>query len=532
MPDKSTIKELFQQAHYQRTSGLERARDCAELTKSWYCPREGHDGNQDLPENFQSIGAWGSSTASHKIYLATYPHGLPWFMQAVKATIRFDPRSDPDKLNEAQQQLLLQDLVLQSLVESTGADDEDAENRIAGFRTSKLRSTTMAVITGDSLERINDDFSITVFARKSYVTKRDTEGRVLWHSTAEKKRLLELTDEQLSKAGIDKGKYARDPDPCLDLYTLVRWNPRSRVWTIEQEIDDKKINESEEKITPFVSTAIDLGPEEDYGRGLPEQNWGDLKTLDECRERLVDWVGLCSKAHPILDETSNMKEEDFNKPTGKVLRGRVEKGVWVDGTFLKVDKLNDLSFVAAFADRLESSLGRRFMSESGTVRDSERTTAFEVAEVTLREVESALGGWYPIFTDQQQVPTLRRIRHLAMAKGLVPIPPKGTVEVQILTGAAALTRLRQAANLESWVATVQALMGDQAPSFLNLDVVAQVLARYKNIYEPGIIKTPEQRAAEQQRMMQLQAEAQANQTAIETAGAVVQQAAAQAQPPS
>lgn len=530
MAQKGTLRGIFATADSKRQSSLRRIIECAGLTKPWYCVPDGFDQNQDLPENFQSIGAWGTATSANKIYLSLYPNGLPWFMQAVKARIRFDNTVDPDAIDEAQQRLLLQDLLLQSLLESTGVDDAASENRVAGFRTSKLKSITTTVITGDSLERMNDDFSFTVFARRSYVTKRDTEGRVLWHCTAEKKDYDELTEAQKAKAELKPDDYKDKDDPCVTLYTRVKWQPLTKVWLIEQEINDKLVNESQEKITPYISTAVDLAPEEDYGRGLVEQNWGDLKTLDECRERLVDWAGLCSKAHPILDETSTMKDEDFEKETGVVLRGRVSGGIWQDGTFMKVDKLNDLSFVAAFADKLEENLSRRFMSHAESVRDSERTTAFEVAEVTIREAESALGGWFQPFADMQQVPTFRRLRHVAQSKNLLPPMPEGMVEAQILTGVAALVRLRQAQALRGWVEDMMKL-GPEAFGQVDTAVVGRVLARYQNIYEPGIIKSKAQLDREKAEAMRMQAEMQANEQIVKSTGAIAENAAAAAMAP-
>lgn len=520
---KATLRGIFTTANSKRKATLARARECAVLSKPWYLPPDGFNSDQDLPQNFQSIGANGTSTIASKLLLSLYPVSLPWFAQTVASKFRFDPNIDPAEIQANQQKLFLQDLLLQSLLESVGVHDQDVERRVAGFRTSKLRSINMFVITGDSLERMNDDYSLTVFARPSYVTKRDTEGRVLWHCTCESKEYNELTPDQKMQARLKADDFYDKEDACVELYTLCKWQPLSKVWEITQEINEVEVNNSEETVSQFISTAFELAPGEDYGRGLVEHNWGDLNSLDEARERLMDWAGLCSKAHPMLDENSNMREEDFGKKTGTVLRGRVRNGVWEDGTFMKVDKLNDLSFVAGFADKLEANLGKRFLSETGSVRDSERTTAFEISETTLKELEGATGGMHAPIADMQQVPTFRRARWQARRDKLVPPIPAGAAEIQILTGIAALTKARQANALLEWVDVVSKL-GPKALERVDVEVVASVLARYKNIYEAGLIKTDEQLKKEQDAAIAAQTKLAANQQVISSAGAIAEQA--------
>lgn len=521
---KATIRGIFTSANSKREQSLQRARDCAGLSKPWYLPQKWFDKNQDLPENFQSIGANGTSTISSKLHLQLYPVGMPWFAQNVSANVRLDPDVPAPMLEEAAQRFFLQDLLITSLLESAGTG-HDIERRAAGFRTAKLRSINMFIITGDSLERMNDDYSITVFARPNYVTKRDTEGRVLWHATLESKDYSELTDKQRAAAELDPKEYEEKDDPCVELYTLIKWDQSKGKWVITQEINDREVNRSEEPVSPYICTAFELAPGEDYGRGLVEQNWGDLKTLDECRERLTDWAHLASKAHPILDETSNMKEEDFNKASGAVLRGRVKGGVWEDGTFMKVDKLNDLSFVASFAEKIEAGLGKRFLSETGSVRNSERTTAFEISETTLKELEGATGGMYVPIAEMQQIPTFRRAQYQAQRDNLLPVLPpemKAMADVEILTGLAVLTKSRQANALLELVDVI-AKLGPTALERVNVNTVATALARYKNVFLPGLMKTDADIKKEQDAAIAAQTKLEANKQLISSAGAIAEQ---------
>jgi hypothetical protein len=65
-------------------------------------------------------------------------------------------------------------------------------------------------------------------------------------------------------------------------------------------------------------------------------------------------------------------------------------------------------------------------------------------------------------------------------------------------------------------------LGDTALAKLNMGVVMDVLARYKNINEPGMVKSDEQIAKENQQAMEMAAKAQAMGKAIDVTGNIAE----------
>jgi len=505
-----------------RESYLQSARDCSALCKPWFLPPSGYSEGSPLPRNFQSVGSRGLTSLEGRMLTSLYPVGTPWFKQELAPEVRNAPDNIPAQVQTTEQLLFLQDLTLHSLLESTGFNASDP--RISGFRTAKRRSLTSTLMLGDSLERFNDDFTISVFRRDRYCVLRDSEGRVLQIVTCERLDPLTLTPAQIESCGLKPEDIkAQSPrDRMRDLYTRVSWEPMTQRWAISQECNGHVYNELEETVTPYIDVPFELAPEEHYGRGFIEQNLGELSTINELRKRIIDWAGLASKATPVIGQNSLVKESDLTLPSGVPIRANVQGGQVQDIAWLNTQKLNDLAFVSADVEKREAKLEAAMLIVAA--RDSERTTAFEISEVTIKELEGALGGFYAPIADRQQIPTLRRLIHVANKKNKVAALPKGATAPQVLTGIAALTNLRKAQNIRSMIEDA-ALLGDESLARIDKAVVLNVMARYRNIWEPGIIKSDEQIAREQQAAMKAQAQMQAAEQAIGTAGKLIENAA-------
>src|SRR5690606_30059423 len=151
-------------------------------------------------------------------------------------------------------------------LESAGGRAE-MRGRLSGFHSAKLRSLNQLLITGDTLEMMQDDFRIRVYRRDHYTTRRDGVGDVLYHTIVEEIDPLalspdsdELLAKQLEAVGLDRADLEdKSPaDRLAKLYTHVRWNPLSKKWTVEQEINQKLLpldadggTASEETLSPF-----------------------------------------------------------------------------------------------------------------------------------------------------------------------------------------------------------------------------------------------------------------------------------------
>ena len=514
----------------QRQQILDTARECAKLTKPWALTKQGQQASEPLSKTFQNMGADGVTNIVGRVHAAVFPSEIPWLRYDLSPELRYGGSFADEQLQAIEQALFTHEMLVMAMIESCGMAraDEYGNRHINSFRTSQINAINQVVITGETLEYMDDDFGITVYRRDQYVTKRDSTCAVQYHGIRETIDPLSLTDEQLAKAELryDELKEKDVGDREKDIFTFVDWQPRSRSWLITQEVNDRIINETEEKITPYFSVPYELIPGENYARGFIEQKSPDLRSLNEGKMHLLNWAALAAKAHPVLDYSSLAQEEDLLKESGKPWRGRVENGMVMDvGFFHLGGKLNDVGFLAQFVAQIESRLGASMLIGSESVRKSERTTAFEVARITLEQLQGALGGFYTPMADALQIPLAHRSKHILEKRNLLPSLPKGAIRVRTLTGTAALERESQASAMLD-LAQVAQMLGPEALRKIDTAVFVDVYARLRGVNEPALIKTNEQLAREAQEAQAQFAQQEATKAAMSVAGNVAQQAIA------
>ena len=324
---------MFQGDDNDRQASLDQARLAAALTKPWILPRRGQRPNEEMPMNYQSVGSRGVSILAGKLLLAIYPAGVPWFVLVPAARLRNNPNVPPDAIQESQQDLFLYAQSLMAELESTDVSpDIDLRRRLLGFRSHKLRTLEQLLVTGDSLEMLDRQFRMHLFRRGSYVTKRDGSGAVLYHITKERIDVADLGQEkyQLSQLPPELLEEVFPRERIKDLYTWVRWQPEQRNWHIQQEVNGNLINESEEQISPYISTPYEL-TDDDYGRGFVEQNLGDIRSLDELELRRLDLLALAAKELIGKDPASLVRDDDLKQRPGSIVPGvRMINGVAQD----------------------------------------------------------------------------------------------------------------------------------------------------------------------------------------------------------
>jgi hypothetical protein len=519
-----TVREQWHHDDAVRQGALDQARFCASLTKPWYLPPLDQDPNSKLPETFSSLAARGISNLEGRLLLALYPPGLPFFRFMPAARFLYDANTPPEMLQEFESQLHLRELVVLSKLESSALRTGDNTRR-SGFRTRKRQAIAQLLITGDVLERIGDDYRIQVYRRDAYVTSRDESGDVRYHITREKIDPLILNNKQLEIANLDRGTLQAKPvnDRLEDLFTMAEWQPEDKIWIVRQEVRDKIVLENKEKITPFMSTPYELAPGEDYGRGIVEQNLGDVRSMNELTERLLDFAALASKQLIVTDYNSQVRPQDLTRPSGSVIQGRVVGGQVQDIATLKADKVNDFSVAQAVRESVRRDLAATMLMEGENQPTGERVTAFQIQRIAL-ELEGALGGVYAPIADAQQVPLIERVLFMMERDGLLAPLPEDSVEVEALTGIAALSREGDQGKLLNLMGVLGQL-GGETMSRIDMGVLTDLLMRQSGIFEPGLVKTDEQLQQEQQAAMEQQAQMTATEKAIDVGGNVVEQAA-------
>jgi len=516
----------------RRSSVLDRARRFASLAKPHVLPPDGQSKNTDLPENYQSIGSRGISALVGKSLIALWSFGTPFFQHKPAGMIMYDPNVATETKRQLQTMMLGWDMTLMSMLESSGTSD--VRRSMASFRSRKRTVLEQLYVTGDCLERMDDDFRIQVFRRDQYITRRDDAGWVIDHITCE------LVDPRamvynMRTGMVGSGTNAEFLEQCelpvdiadkdvdermQKMFTHIDWNPESKRWVIRQECNGKIFNTVEETVSPYFSTAFNLPPGEDYGRGIIEENDGDLRSLDEISHRRLDLLALASKGLIVKDENSMMRDVDLEQESGKVIHGRVKGGVVDDVALLNFAAVREFNMINEGIKDLSLNLARAFLLESASQPDGERVTAYQVRRIA-NEIDSALGGSFAPISDQQQLPMVARMDHIGKKKGLIPNFPGNAVNVEITTGIAAMSRdLQFAKGVE--LAQIMAQMPEAAQQRINWSIFAERLFELRAFLEPGIVKTDADIKREAAAAMKQAMAAKAGEQAIESTGAIAE----------
>tara|TARA_R110000765_G_scaffold59210_1_gene115393 strand:- start:2011 stop:3621 length:1611 start_codon:yes stop_codon:yes gene_type:complete len=517
MGTDNTIESRWRSEDSKRWEILDRARLCSSLTKPWVLPPKGHDDNQKLPEPFSSLASRGATNLEGKLLLSLFPVGIPFFKLRPSQEFRFNPEVTPEVLQKFEQMLFIHEMAMMATLESSKSTPRSNGKR-NGFRSRKRAAISQLLITGDVLEQLTDDYKIKVFRRDQYVTQRDSGGEVQFHIIKERVDPLTLTTEQQAKAGYGEEDLLghNHTDRMVDLYTLVEWQPVSKTWLIKQEVRNKIIVESEEKITPFFATPYELAPQEHYGRGIVELNLGDVRSMNELTMSILDFAAISSKMLFAKDYNSQVRDEELAQSSGSVINARVQSGQIMDVGVLRVDKMQDFNTVVMTRDSIRKDLATTMLMEGESTPRGERVTAYQVSRVA-GELDQALAGAFGAISDSQQVPLVDRLRYQMTRDKLLPPMPDDSVEIEAVTGIAALS---QAADGQKMMSAFQTLsqFGPEFMQRVNMDVFIDLIMRYSGVHEPGLIKSPEELQAEQQAAQQQAVEAQAKQKGVEVLG--------------
>lgn len=527
---KGHIASQYASLSAKREAILEHVRKLAAISMPHVCPPDGMDESSRLPRPYQSLLARGVTVMVGRLLTALFPPDRPFFATKIKPEIAHAGVLSDDDLAAITQSLFFMDVMMQARLESADMGSPSTVNRRAGFRSRMRVSLNQLIVTGDTLNRLGDDYRLRVYRRDQYVTSRDSTGQPLVHIIEEKVDPLAMSEAHRRECGFkdEELKAKNVTDRLESVFTLCEWNPLTKVHVIKQECKDKVFNESEESVTSFFNPTFDLSPGESYGRGFIELNEGDAVSFDVLSEKMLDFAALASKLLFFIRHGSDTRPADLGKPTGSVSYADVQGGIVQDVAMLRAEKLNDFRVVAEVMERIRRDLGKSMLIESEAAPTGEAGRSPRAWERIATELEGALGGLYAPIADEFQVPLLRRLMH-NMKRDLDRFAPPENVEVDILTGIPALARQAKLGNAIQIVQSMQAV--PELARHINLDVLADVLVRYGQVDEPGLIKSKDEVRAELAQQMQLQAQAQAQEQAIKSAGAITENAAAAALQP-
>ncbi len=496
---QAALRNEFDQDFADASEVLDRARLCAKLSKPWLLPPLGHTKNDRLADNYQSVGSDGLTIFVGKMLSVIFPP-FPWFRYELAPELLHNPEIPDEFKQQADRVLLLNQMTLMSLIENTKQSKK--QRRKATFRTTAFQALSQTVGTGDVLMSMGDDYRCKVYRRDQWTCLRDSTGDVLKYMVKERIDPLSLSEEKRAKAELSQSVWeTKTPkDRMEDLYTRVQWQQDTQTWVIEQELNGRIISESEEEVSPYWSTPFELVPGENYGRGLIEQNLGDLSGLDQQEEKLLDIIAAASKMLFAKDESSNVRDEDLQKPSGSTIRADVKGGKVQDVGILSFAMPTEFNILTSAIVRKTQQLGKAMLMEQASQPQKDRVTALQIQRIA-QELDAATGGAAATVMDNMQMPLLARAEFQAERDNLLQPIPDGAANIVASTGMAALEQgavMREALEL----AQIASQLGPQAMAKIDGGVLIDVIARHKAFYEPGLIKSNQQLAEEQQAAQQ------------------------------
>lgn len=503
---KHNLHEQFTEWDAERRPILDRVRECAKRTIPSVMPDPANVGaNARLPDNYQSDGARYVSTFAGRLLQGTFPPGVPYAARHLSKDLLDDPAVPVESKQRLLEELAIRNATIVAFIENSPR-----------FYATKYSVMKNLIVCGDVTERMNDDGSITMFRMDNYVTLRDSTGTVLCQVFRENLDIASLTVGELDELGIKESSFRqkRIDKRLVTKYVRNEWNPWSRTWVqlpgIMYDGKMRYFDEQEDRVSAYWTTPFDLTEGENYGRGLCEINFGDIVMVDTGAHAFSNWLELSSWFKMCIDDASDINEDDLSRENGTTMRCKVMAGAVQDMALFKADKLADFTVAEKVTERVSSRLGKAFLSETASVRDSERTTLGEITQTTIQELQNATNGAFATLSAFQQLPMFLRAEHqLVTDRRLKPIPEKlegKAVRTAPLTGLAALAAQTKFQNVVRVAELAQQL---QAEDDIDKSVFLNAAARYMQVDEPGLVKTAEQKKAEMDAIMARQAQARA-----------------------
>jgi len=278
---------------------------------------------------------------------------------------------------------------------------------------------------------------------------------------------------------------------------------KGKYWHIHQEIQNVPIPDSYGKYpkdkNPFIPLRFSRVDGESYGRGLVEEYLGDLRSLEALTQAIVEGSAAASKILFMVRPNGTTRINTLAKsPSGAIVQGDAN-----DVSTLQLEKSQDFRIALDTITQIRDRLSFAFLLNSSVQRNAERVTAEEV-RFMAQELESALGGVYSVLSQEFQLPLINILMEKLTKQKKMPKFPKGIVKPQVITGIEALGRGQDLNKLSQFLQFLQPLGPEAIMSNLNLDDYIDRLGASLGIDTSGLVKTPEQKQAEQQAQMEQQ----------------------------
>ncbi len=508
---EDSLQERFFMMDSDRSSKLDRARQCASLTIPQLLPPENWSEIDALPQPYSSEAGRGVVTMSSRILSALIPlNDMPFFQFSLK-----DGReADPDTFT------LLETLSNQVYSKISGKN----------LRSTVFQALQSLVTVGDVLLIMNDDFSFRLIRLDQYQVRRDVKGepREIIYLEYDLKDSSEPIDSDLNYTGM--GQYSRKGYETL----FCRWvkDFETDTWYAYKENEEgTMVDQGVYDVCPVIPLRWSGVISENYGRSHVEENYGDIQSLEAFTEAALEGQAAASSFWMVMNPTGPSELDDvIGQPNGAWLSVRPDDvAVLTPADQMRVQ----IQATAQAVQDLRMIIAKSFLNDGGQIRDAERVTAAEVRMVG-QQLESVLGGAFSSIARDLMAPIVTRAVFLMIEEGeLDPriaesFTAEGQLDVDIVTGLQALSRDSDLQKLMQMGEMIRNLP-EQAAAMFKWEEYGKALVAALGFDPRNWVQSQEEATQQQMEAAQQQAGIQAGAGAAQQAmGAAGEQAAQQA----
>lgn len=505
----TTARERFDKLDNLRSGLLNRC----ETYSRWTIPKIFPSTNrvqdvESLAQDFQSLGAQSVNNLCNKFIQALFPAGKPFFR--LDFTTEQKQKFERDGVPAAAIARLQAPLAVAEVDASLELDKRSIRSRL--YYLLKL-----LIITGNAL-MIMDSDNMRVLSLRNYVTIRDKQGAVAEMVIREKVHKDALTPQVLALV-TGHPDFKPDKDDYFYEYSWIKRTADGR-WSEDRWVCDIKLpaqfsSTYTKKSMKYHAVTWDLAEGDDYGTGLVEDYEGDFTALSMLSQATVHAAILASEFRWLVNPMGQTTVDDFAKSAN----GSALPGSEKDITLVRSGVENNLQTNIALQKIYIERIGAGFLLQSALIRDSERTTAYEIRKVA-EDLEGGLGGAFSRIATDLQIPVAMWTMRLTKRS-----IDNGGVEPVIITGIAALSRI---ADRDKLIVLAQGLSAlNSVPPLvlqrLKLSSWIAGLCAGEGINPDSYVQTDEEFAAEQDRQRQNALAMQNAMGQIENANTIPQQ---------
>jgi len=479
--DEEAPHETWDRLDLARQDALGRARRAAAIINPTLLPPVGvsPDNCEASPTGTSMMSTLVSGLAS-RVHDALFPDSVPFV--AVKMTKKgIEGLAAQGLLNGSEAEVRATIAESEAAIEAEIMKEWARWGQSAATQTAILHAVTM---NGGAL-LLNDSGDLEALAQDQFCVEI-SRGRIVTFVVGRAEMVLDIDPKKLEALGIDD---VDDHDylPVVTRYTAKRDGKRIR-FEMRQSIDDEELPDEFTKMidaedVPFIYVPWRIPPGGNYSVGPVAENMGDIEAMTYMLQASMIYGTLMSEVRFLIDPAAGISPEDFAAmENGDARRGRAE-GVQT----VQVGDYRVLQSVTQAADMIRQRLGAAFVDTQSVVRNSERTTAYEVQQV-IAGLNQTYTAVYEGMAKFLQLP----IANMLFKR--MKIKVDDSFELSISAGKAALSRAADAARLQSAFALLAA-SGQIPPNILqalNSQALIKLAFSYNSLQSNSLVLSPEE----------------------------------------